>query len=240
MKKITILVCLVIFTGITVIVPLFGTVDTYCYAQVKLFEKQKLDKKYIEETISFIKDKSYDMGNHKATIRSQQIRDLSNYDLSEVKDMWVNTLIDLLENDTNDRVRVSASYALGVAKDTTAISVLKKALDDDVVELRMEAAYSLVKFGFSNDEKVFSTLEDIIRGKNIETWNINGYIPEGGTPPEREQRIKLGLRQKAMSRIAFINTEKTKSLLEAMTKDPDELLSKSAEALLKRYFIKSL
>jgi len=46
------------------------------------------------------------------------------------------------------------------------------------------------------------------------------------------------IRKKAMTCIADINLPKTKSLLEDMTKDPNEIIRKWAEKLLKEKFVK--
>jgi len=196
MKKITILLSLIVFIGLTIIISLFSIENESCYAQVK---KQKLDKKRIEWELSVIKD----LTNPE---RPQWALDLAvQYDLSESIDMVIAVYTDLLLNDPYYTVRKSAAEGLGHIGDKRAAPALKNAIEDSLVEVRIEAAGALVKLGISNDDKIFSTLEYFVR---------------------------------AMTCIADINLPKTKSLLEDMTKDPNEIIRKWAEKLLKEKFVK--
>ncbi|KPK90329.1 hypothetical protein AMJ80_08530 [bacterium SM23_31] len=240
MKKITILLSLIIFTGLTIIIPLFGMENTSCYAQEAEFEQKKslLDKNSIKTLIPMIKDTSLDKGDPTSTLRSQAILNITRVNVSEeIVDTLVVTLIYLLEHDINDRVRSRAATTLGFLGDKKAVPFLNKALEHPFVELRMEAAYALVKLGLEKDEKVFSTLKDIVLGKDIETWDIDALISKEYYN-EFAKRTKDGLRVLAILRIVKIKEPKTKALLELMTKDPDDNLRAWAEKLLKEHFIK--
>ncbi|KPK96112.1 hypothetical protein AMJ80_01865 [bacterium SM23_31] len=232
MKKITILLSLIVFIGLTIIISLFSIENESCYAQVK---KQKLDKKRIEWELSVIKD----LTNPE---RPQWALDLAvQYDLSESIDMVIAVYTDLLLNDPYYTVRKSAAEGLGHIGDKRAAPALKNAIEDSLVEVRIEAAGALVKLGISNDDKIFSTLEYFVRGKNIDTWNVRISFLENMTEEEREiykNNHVQSIRKKAMTCIADINLPKTKSLLEDMTKDPNEIIRKWAEKLLKEKFVK--
>lgn len=242
MKKITVFMCLIIFAGLTVIIQLFVMENTSCYAQEAEFEQKKslLDKNSIITLIPMIKDTSLDKGDPTSTLRSQAILNITRVNVSEeIVDTLVVTLIYLLEHDINDNVRCSAATTLGFLGDKKAVPFLNKALEHPFVQLRMEAANALVKLGLEKDEKVFSTLKDIVLGKDIETWNVEALISKEYYN-EFAKRTKDGLRLLAMLRIVKIKAPKTKALLELMTKDPDEHLRKNAEYLLKEHFIKYL
>jgi hypothetical protein len=237
MKTARLLSVLLVCFGLTVVMPSFSSETVSCYAQVKLTQ----DKNKIEWWIAEIKDPLNAQ-------RAQDVRDFAekfsegeNITKSPYRELVVNTYIDLLFNDPNIKVRENAATGLGFLGDNKAAPALKKALDDKDTEIRIEAAGALVRLGFGKDEKVFSTLEYFVRGKDVEKWNIRITYLTTQTTEEREKDKNnsiLGLRQQAMWYIADINIPKTKSLLEDMTKDPGENVRKWAEKLLKDKFIK--
>ena len=160
MKKTKFLIYAIIFPVFTSLSPLFTIENESCYAQVK---KQKLDKKRIEWELSCIKD----LTNPE---RPQWALDLAvQYDLSESIDMVIAVYTDLLLNDPYYTVRKSAAVGLGHIGDKRAVPALKNAIEDLLVEVRIEAAGALVKLGIGNDDDIFSTLEYFVRGKDSDT-----------------------------------------------------------------------
>lgn len=214
---------------------------TFCNAQDS-GKKIKMSNEQIKTNLSIVKDSSRDTVKPKATDRDIYFRYLVGVDLSEADDEILNDLLDILQNDPNDVVRYTAPAVLvNLVKykkeyKGKIAAALKKSMESDVIQLKLESASALIWIGFAEDDKVFSTLEDIVRGKNIETWNVESFLSEWNNDPNEEKSIKRGRRTNAIRIIANINLPKTKALLKEMVNDPEERVRKHAETWLKRKF----
>ncbi|KPK90330.1 hypothetical protein AMJ80_08535 [bacterium SM23_31] len=243
MKKITILVSLIVFTGITVIVPLLGTKVKTCYAQV-LLERVKIDKKIILKHLAKIKDESRYKGDNKLDDRLQDFWALPQWDLSETYSEIAETLADIIENETDDIVRALAAEMFRVLSDyrdsldIKVIQTLEKALNDEAAKVKLEAAGALIRLNSYKENMAYSVLEDFVRGKDIEKWNAEATKPRDWPELYNEENAKRGYRITAIKHIAFVNTPETKALLVEMTKDSNESIRKWALKALKDHFIK--
>ena len=224
MKAITVVMCVIIFTGFIICLPfLKSNDDGICFAQ-----EQKESKEFIMGFIQKLFDHKYDNPESMTSGRSQIAIDLGFY-----KDtLAVMPLIKVLGEDSYSDVRESAAYSLGLIGDKRALSSLFNALNDKCVGVQHEAAGALIRLVLENDEKVFITLEKIVRGINQNQWDITnfGYHKD---KPEIEQKLKDDLRANAIATLGKIKTEKTKQVIESLTKDSSKTVRESALRILK-------
>jgi len=249
MKKTTILVSLIVFTGITVILPLFGTDDSYCNAQIlpkSLLQRieVKATKEEIIKNLETLKDTTRDKGNNKSDERFMSFYGLGGGDYSETYNEVAKTLADILENDPNDRVRAVAASVFHVLNDYSdsldikVIKTLEKALNDKAVEIKLEVAGALVNLGYYKENNAYSILENFVRGKDNEKWDLESTKTNDPLELEyyNEEAARYRIRNKAILYIAIVHTPETEALLVEMTKDPRESVRNHAIAMLKEHF----
>ena len=230
MKTYRIVLCLMVFTGLMMIVTLSGIDDSSCYAQVTTRIAKKLNA---------IKDTTLDKENNKSRVRVGEMWDLTQATMTEdERDAASEIMIDLLENDPNGRVRAAAALIICNFRNEKAVISLKKALDDKDIEVRVNACNALVNYGKGEDKKVYTMLQDFARGTESEKWDVSVMFSQTTNAEYIKKQYKLKIRANAVNAIGNVITPETKALLEALTKDPERSIRIAANKQLEKNFIK--
>jgi len=149
-------------------------------------------------------------------------------------------LMDYLEHDAYPSVRACAAYALGEIGDRRALGVLRKALGDWSMEVRLWAAWALIQFGEGSSDRVMRTLVAIARGEGKEKWDVRGKLERGAVedpsrPPRavQEQRLREAWRADAVYLLAKVGTQEAWKVVEELAADRSEDVARQARSMLR-------
>ena len=203
-----------------------------------------------QQYIAQIKRPDKEMRNHSGeSMRSFYVARLSGLDKSVLDSATQTFIVDLIEKDEDEWVRLEAAAEVAYLPLTEGIlprvtRLLEKCRADDRVNFQVLASQSLVIIGKKRNRtnvQAEKTLAEIAQGRNMAKWKVMIPLHNLGTtamdPSSKTQIpivefLKMNLRNQAIYALSLAKDDFSKKVLTDLSKDGNSWVSETARSVL--------